>query len=103
MSQVRTLAQTQVGGRWPRPQFAQRFWHNFLFFAGLLLLSAAAGMIYTRAFGGGQIGASIVHGLIIGGSSSFSNADSSYGRFIVASATCRPYFISPAPKGLMPR
>jgi adenylate cyclase len=67
MSQARTLAQTQVGGRWPRPQFAQRFWHNFLFFAGLLLLSAAAGMVYTRAFGGGHIGASIVHGLIIGG------------------------------------
>jgi adenylate cyclase len=58
---------TPASRRWSRSSVANQFRLNFLFFAGLLLASASAAMIYTRIFGEGHLGASIVHGLFIGG------------------------------------
>src|SRR5258705_13473916 len=58
---------TPASRRWSRSSVLNQFRLNFLFFAGLLLASASAAMIYTRIFGEGHLGASIVHGLFIGG------------------------------------
>src|SRR5258705_5098565 len=58
---------TPASRRWSRSSVLNQFRLNFLFFAGLLLASASAAMIYTRIFGEGHLGASIVHGLVIGG------------------------------------
>src|SRR5258708_30427082 len=58
---------TPASRRWSRSSVLNQFRLNFLFFAGLLLASASAAMIYTRIFGEGHLGASIVHGLSIGG------------------------------------
>ena len=58
---------TPASRRWSRSSVLNQFRVNFLFFAGLLLASASAAMIYTRIFGEGHLGVSIVHGLFIGG------------------------------------
>ena len=67
MFSASAFLETPASRRWLRSSVLKQFGHNFLFFAGLLLASASAAMIYTRAFGEGQLGASIVHGLFIGG------------------------------------
>ena len=57
---------TPAGRKWLRSSVPKQFGLNLLFFAGLLLVSAAAGVIHARVFGGAT-GGSIVHGLFIGG------------------------------------
>ena len=60
------FAGTPAGRQWLRSSVPKQFGLNLLFFAGLLLVSAAAGMIHARVFGG-ETGGSVVRGLFIGG------------------------------------